>query len=96
MKEGLVSLLDELHQVEGRPVTLIESARPDLVRFAAENGIIEQTDIVTVDGRSASFSFTPRMREFGVAKDDLPDELDQIRLVIASFSFAKHHAHAPR
>jgi hypothetical protein len=92
MKEGLVSLLDELHEIEGRPVALIESANPDLVRFAAENGIIEQTDIVTLDGRAASFSFTPRMRGFGVAKDDLPDELDQIRLVIASFQFAKHHA----
>jgi hypothetical protein len=92
IKEGLVSLLDELHETEGRPVSLIESANPDLVRFAAENGIIEQTDIVTVDGRSASFSFTPRMRGFGVAKDDVPDDLDQIRLVIASFQFAKYHA----
>ncbi len=32
------------------------------------------------------------MRGFGVTKDDLPDELDQIRLVIASFSFAQYHA----
>jgi hypothetical protein len=92
VKEGLVSLLDELHQVEGRPASAIESASPELVRFAVENGIIEQTDIVTSDGRSASFSFTPRMRGYGVAKDEIPDELDQIRLVIASFSFAKHHA----
>jgi hypothetical protein len=91
-KEALVSLLEELHQNEGRPTDLIESTSPELVKFAVEHGIIEQTDIVTTDGRTASFTFTPRMRGFGVAKDDLPDELDQIRLVIASFTFAQFHA----
>jgi len=91
-KEALVSLLEELHQTEGRPADHIESASPELVKFAVEHGIIEQTDIVTTDGRTASFTFTPRMRGFGVTKDDLPDELDQIRLVIASFSFARYHA----
>lgn len=92
MKEGLVSLLSELHEAEGRPVESIQSASPELVRFAAEQGIIEQTQIVTRDGRTAKFSFTPRLRGFGIAKDDLPDELDQVRLVIASLSFAQHHA----
>lgn len=92
VKEGLVSLLSELHALEGRPAESIESASPELVRFAVEQGIIEQTEIVTSDGRTAKFSFTPRLKGFGVTKDDLPDELDQIRLVIASFSFAQHHA----
>lgn len=92
VKEGLVSLLSELHEVEGRPSEKIESASPDLIRFAVEQGIIEQTEIVTRDGRTAKFSFTPRLKGFGVTKADLPDELDQIRLVIASFSFAHHHA----
>ena len=92
VKENLVSLLSELHESEGRPVESIESASPELVRFAAEQGIIEQTEIVTRDGRTAKFSFTPRLKGFGVAKDDLPDELDQVRLVIASLSFAQHHA----
>jgi hypothetical protein len=91
-KEALVSLLEELHENEGRPTEQIQSAAPELVKFAVEHGIIEQTDIVTTDGRTASFTFTPRMRGFGVTKEDLPDELDQIRLVIASFSFAHHHA----
>lgn len=92
VKEKLVSLLSELHEAEGRPVESIESASPELVRFAAEQGIIEQTEIVTRDGRTAKFSFTPRLKGFGITKDDLPDELDQVRLVIASLSFAKHHA----
>ncbi len=91
-KEALVSLLEELHRNEGRPIDQIQSASAELVTFAVEHGITEQTDIVTSDGRSASFIFTPRMRGFGVSKDDLPDELDQIRLVIASFSFAQYHA----
>jgi hypothetical protein len=91
-KEALVSLLEELHENEGRPSEQIQSASPELVKFAVEHGIIEQTDIVTTDGRTASFIFTPRMRGFGIAKDDVPDELDQIHLVIASFSFAHHHA----
>lgn len=92
VKENLVSLLSELHESEGRPSDAIESASPELVRFAAEQGIIEQTEIVTSDGRTAKFSFTPRLKGFGVTKDDLPDELDQVRLVIASLSFAHHHA----
>lgn len=92
VKEGLVSLLSELHALEGRPSDSIESASPELVRFAVEQGIIEQTEIVTSDGRTAKFSFTPRLKGFGIAKDDLPDELDQVRLVIASFQFAQHHA----
>jgi hypothetical protein len=92
VKEGLVSLLSELHALEGRPSGSIESASPELVRFAVEQGIIEQTEIVTSDGRTAKFSFTPRLKGFGVAKEDLPDELDQVRLVIASFAFAQHHA----
>ena len=91
-KEALVSVLEELHENEGRPIDPIQSASPELLKFAVEHGIIEQTDIVTTDGRTASFTFTPRMRGFGVTKDDLPDELDQIRLVIASFSFAQYHA----
>jgi hypothetical protein len=91
-KEALVSLLEELHETEGRPVDHVQSASPELVKFAVEHGVVEQTDIVTTDGRTASFMFTPRMRGFGVTKDDLPDELDQIRLVIASFSFAQYHA----
>lgn len=92
VKEGLVSMLDELHQSEGRPAAVIESASPELVRFAAANGIIEQTTITTTDGRSAAFAFTPRLRGFGIGKDDIGDDLDQIRLVIASFAFAHHHA----
>lgn len=91
-KEALVSLLEELHENEGRPTDRIQSAAPELVKFAVEHGIVEQTDIVTTDGRTAGFTFTPRLRGFGVTKDDLPDELDQIRLVIASFSFAQYHA----
>lgn len=91
-KEALVSLLEELHANEGRSTEHIESASPELVKFAVEHGIVEQTDIVTTDGRTARFNFTPHMRGFGVAKDDLPDELDQIRLVMASFLFAKYHA----
>lgn len=92
VKEGLVSLLDELHRNEGRPVAAIQSASPELVRFAAENGIVEQTEIVTTDGRRAGFSFTPRLRGYGISKEDVVDDLDQIRLVIASFAFAQHHA----
>jgi hypothetical protein len=80
-KEALVSVLEELYQNEGRSTEHIESASPELVKFAVEHGIVEQTDIVTTDGRTASFTFTPRMHGFGVAKDDLPDGLTETRRI---------------
>jgi hypothetical protein len=92
MRDNMRSLLDELHQNEGRPLKAIESASPDLIEMAVANGLIERAEIVTATGKTGSFHFTPRFKGFGVARDDVPDALDQIRLVIASFAFAAHYA----
>jgi hypothetical protein len=86
------SLLDELHSNEGRPLKAIESASPELIEMAVANGLIERAEIVTATGNTGAFHFTPRFKGFGVARDDVPDVLDQIRLVIASFAFAAHYA----
>jgi hypothetical protein len=92
IRDNMRSLLDELHQNEGRPLKDIESASPELIEMAVANGLIERAEIVTATGRTGSFHFTPRFKGFGVARDDVPDVLDQIRLVIASFAFATHYA----
>ncbi|HEY1855410.1 MAG TPA: hypothetical protein VGG40_12570 [Solirubrobacterales bacterium] len=92
VRENLRSLLDELHQNEGRPLKDIESAPKGLVELAVREGIIERTEIVTESGKRGSFHFTPRFQGFGVAREDVPDVLDQVRLVIASFAFATHYA----
>lgn len=92
VRDDMRSLLDELHQNEGRPLKDIESASPDLVEMAVSNGLIERAEIVTATGNTGAFHFTPRFKGFGVAREDVPDVLDQIRLVIASFAFAAHYA----
>ncbi len=92
VRENLRSLLDELHKNEGRPLHRIESADPDLVELAVRQGIIERTEITTESGKKGTFHFTPRFQGFGVTSEDLPDVLDQVRLVIASFAFATHYA----
>lgn len=75
------SLMVELHEHEGRPVEEIESAAPDLVKLAAAQGLIDATEITTAAGKRATFHFTPRFRGFGVSRDDVPDVLDQVKLV---------------
>jgi hypothetical protein len=92
MRDSMRSLLEELHQNEGRPLKAIESASPDLIEMAVANGLIERAEIVTATGSTGAFHFTPRFKGFGVAREDVPDVLDQIRLVIASFAFATHYA----
>jgi len=92
IRASLRSLIDELHQHEGRPIQEIESAAPDLVELAASRGLIDATEIKTADGRRAIFHFTPRFRGFGVSRDDMPDALDQVKLVIASFAFSTRFA----
>jgi hypothetical protein len=92
VRENMRALLDELHQNEGRPLKAIESAPRDLIEMAVLNGLIERTEIVTEAGTKGTFHFTPRFKGFGVARTDVPDVLDQIRLVIASFAFAAHYA----
>lgn len=92
VRDSVRSLLDELHQNEGRPLKDIESASPDLIEMAVANGLIERAEIVTATGTTGAFHFTARFKGFGVAREDVPDVLDQIRLVIASFAFAAHYA----
>ncbi|MCJ7490629.1 MAG: hypothetical protein MUP15_00460 [Dehalococcoidia bacterium] len=92
IREGLRSLLEELHSHEGRPTREIEAARPDLVRLAIAKGLIEAVDIVTAEGKKATFHFTPRFRGFGVSQEQAPDALDQVKLVIASFAFSTRFA----
>lgn len=92
VRVGIRALLEELHQNEGRPLKDIESVGPDLVELAVRHGIVERTEIVTKNGRRGTFHFTPRFQGVGVARQDLPDVLDQVRLVIASFTFATRYA----
>lgn len=92
IRQSMRSLLDELHHNEGRPLKAIESASLDLIEMAVRNGIVERAEIVTATGDKGTFHFTPRFKGFGVAREDIPDVLDQIRLVIASFAFATHFA----
>lgn len=92
IRDGLRSLLEELHKHEGRPSAEIESASPDLVRLAISQGIIDATEIKTTGGRAATFHFTPLFRGFGVSRDHVPDALDQVKLVIASFAFSTRYA----
>jgi hypothetical protein len=91
-RDALRSLMDELHKHEGRPVEEIESAPPDLVKLAATQGLIDATEITTATGKKATFHFTPRFRGFGVSRDDVPDVLDQVKLVVASFAFSTRYA----
>jgi hypothetical protein len=91
-RDALRSLMDELHAHEGRPVQEIESASPELVKLAATHGLIDATEITTALGKTATFHFTPRFRGFGVSRDDVPDVLDQVKLVIASFAFSTRYA----
>jgi hypothetical protein len=91
-RDALRSLLEELHAHEGRPAGEIESAAPELVRLATTQGMVDATEITTADGRRATFYFTPRFRGFGVSRDDLPDALDQVKLVVASFAFSTRYA----
>jgi hypothetical protein len=91
-RDALRSLMDELHKHEGRPVEEIESAAPDLVKLAATHGLIDATEITTELGKRATFHFTPRFRGFGVSSDDVPDVLDQVKLVVASFAFSTRYA----
>ena len=92
LREQVRGLIDELHQNEGRPLKDIESAPQQTIEMAVARGLIERAEIVTTKGNRASFHFTPRFKGFGVGQDDMPDVLDQIRLVIASFAFASHYA----
>jgi hypothetical protein len=92
VRDGLRSLLDELHAHEGRPVSEIESASPELVRVAVAQGLIDATEITTAEGKKATFHFTPRFRGFGVSRDEVPDALDQVKLVVASFAFSTRFA----
>jgi hypothetical protein len=91
-RDALRSLMEELHEHEGRPVEEIESAAPDLVKLAATHGLIDATEITTALGKTATFHFTPRFRGFGVSRDDVPDVLDQVKLVVASFAFSTRYA----
>lgn len=92
LREGIASLLDELHKNEGRPLKAIESVSADVVELAVANGLVERAEITTATGSTGSFHFTPRFKGFGVSGADVPDVLDQIRLVVASFGFATHYA----
>lgn len=92
IRSALRSLFDELHKHEGRPTSEIQTASPDLVRLAVGQGLIEATEIQTTEGKSAVFHFTPRFRGFGVSQDELPDVLDQVKLVMASFAFSTRYA----
>lgn len=92
VRSNLGSLLEELHKHEGRPLSEIESAPKGLVQVAVVHGLVERTEIVSTTGRTATFHFTPAFRGFGVTRDDIPDALDQVRLVMASFAFATRYA----
>lgn len=92
VREGLRSLLEELHEHEGRPTNELESASPDLAQLAVTRGLIDATEITTADNRKATFHFTPRFRGFGVSREIAPDALDQVKLVIASFAFSTRYA----
>jgi hypothetical protein len=92
LREGLRSLLEELHQHEGRPAGEIESASPALVRLAVTQGLVDATEIKTATGTTATFHFTPLFRGFGVSRDQVSDVLDQVKLVIASFAFSTRYA----
>ena len=92
IRDGLRALLDELHRHEGRPTAEIESASPDLVRTAAALGLIDATRIESTSGRTAEFHFTPLFRGIGVSRDEIPDALDQVKLVVASFAFSTRYA----
>ena len=92
VRDGLRSLLEELHKHEGRPVNEIESASPELIQLAVVYGLIDATEITTTEGKQATFHFTPRFRGFGVSRDETPDVLDQVKLVISSFAFATRFA----
>jgi hypothetical protein len=91
-RDALRSLMEELHKHEGRPVEEIESASPDLVKLAATQGLVDATEITTAIGKKATFHFTPRFRGIGVSRDDVPDVLDQVKLVVASFAFSTRYA----
>jgi hypothetical protein len=92
LRDGLRSLLEELHKHEGRPAVEIESASPELVQLAITQGLIDATEIKTAAGRKATFHFTPLFRGFGVSREHVPDVLDQVKLVIASFAFSTRYA----
>jgi len=91
-RTALRSLLEELHKHEGRPTAEIESAAPDMVDQAIKQGLIDATEISTSDGNKATFHFTPRFRGYGVSQGEIPDALDQVKLVIASFAFSTRYA----
>lgn len=92
VRDGLRSLLEELHKHEGRPAAEIESASPDLVKLAITQGLVDATEIKTTGGKTATFHFTPLFRGFGVSREQVPDVLDQVKLVIASFAFSTRYA----
>jgi hypothetical protein len=92
LRDGLRSLLDELHKHEGRPAGEIESASPEIVQLAAAQGLIDATEIKTTGGKTATFHFSPLFRGFGVSREQVPDVLDQVKLVIASFAFSTRYA----
>jgi hypothetical protein len=92
LRDGLRSLLEELHKHEGRPAGEIESASPTLIQLAVTQGLVDATEIRTTTGRTATFHFTPLFRGFGVSRDHVPDVLDQVKLVIASFAFSTRYA----
>ena len=91
-REALRSLLEELHRHEGRPLREIESANRGLVKLAVVHGLIETTDVTTTDGKLERFAFTPRFRGWSISREQPPDALSQIRLVMASFAFATRYA----
>jgi hypothetical protein len=92
LRDGLRSLLDELHKHEGRPAAEIESASPELLRLAVAQGVVDATEIKTANGKTATFHFTPLFRGVGVSREQVPDVLDQVKLVIASFAFSTRYA----
>jgi hypothetical protein len=59
---------------------------------ATVHSLIDATEITTVLGKTATFHVTPRFRGFGVSGDQVPDVLDQVKLVIASFAFSTRYA----
>ena len=92
IRADLRALLDEVSSHEGRPAAEIESVSSDVLNLAVAQGIIDSTRIRTAEGRTADFHFSPRFRGFGISRDDLPDVLDQVKLVISSFAFGTRFA----
>ena len=91
---ALLALMEEIHQAQGAPLDRLTAAPAQIVKLAAQTGIIDTVTIQTASGRDKTFSFSPHFYgvQAGPANPLLIDTADQVKLVVASIEYGQRYS----